>query len=632
MKIGFISPFQGLTELVKSISTDMGVRVDVFEAVFEAGAKIVKRLEEEKYDILISRGATYYSISKMAKIPVINCGVTSFDILYALYEASKISKNVGLIIYEPIPLNYELISEILQIKLTYLTSYKNTEELQKMVEDTIKNGVDVIVGGILTIQFAKELGRPGVLLRTSEETIRQAIKNAVEIINLTRKQQLEAERLKQLVNFSYDGIILTDSQGVVTVFNPAAEEILGIKANDILNNRAEEFIPTTGLIEVAKTGEVQLGRLQKVKNTTIITNRIPIKVRDEVLGVVATFQDIGKIQDWEMKIRSELSQKGLVAKYTFNNYVGSSETVKKMLLKAQRFTKSDSTVLITGESGTGKEILAQSIHNASNRKDYPFVAVNCTAIPEHLLESELFGYEEGAFTGARKGGKVGLFELAHRGTIFLDELGSISKNLQSNLLRVLQEREVWRLGSNKVVQIDVRVIAATNSDLQEAVERGEFRSDLFYRLNVLNLQTVPLRERKEDIIELLHYFIKSQGGKPILLNKETENLLKEYFWPGNVRELQNFAERLLLLKDEIPMAEVFHEMIDRNAKYNSRAWHKEEQDTLRIKKGTLRDMEKTIIRQMYRDYQENATLLAERLRISRTTLWKKLKENEETNN
>lgn len=627
MKIGFISPYQGLTQLVNSISAEMGVRVDVFEAVFEAGVEILNKLEEEKYDIAISRGATYWSISKKARIPVINCGVTSFDILYALYEASKISKNVGLIIYEPISLNYELISEIFNINLTYLTSYKDTDELRKMVEHAAKKGAGVIIGGILTIQYAKDLGRPGVLLRTSEETIRQAIRNAVEIINLTRKQQLEAERLKQLVNFSYDGIILTDSNGIVTVFNPAAEEILGVKAEDILNNRADEFIPTTGLIEVAGTGEVQLGRLQKVKNTTIITNRIPIKVKDEVLGVVATFQDVGKIQDWEMKIRSELSQKGLVAKYTFKNYIGSSDAVKKMLLKAQRFTKSDSTVLISGESGTGKEILAQSIHNASPRKDYPFVAVNCTAIPEHLLESELFGYEEGAFTGAKKGGKMGLFELAHRGTIFLDEIGSISKNLQSNLLRVLQEREVWRLGSNKVVQIDVRVIAATNSDMQEAVERGEFRSDLFYRLNVLNLQTVPLRERKEDIIELLDYFIKSYGGKKILLDQETENLLMTYYWPGNVRELQNFGERLILLKDEVPMAEVLQEMVYRKRGQGEGIWNKDEKDKITIKKGTLKEMEKTIIRNLYQQYNGNCTLLAERLNISRTTLWKKLKEH-----
>lgn len=627
MKIGFISPYQGLTQLVKSISTDMGVHVDVFEAVFEGGVEILTRLEEEKYDIAISRGATYWSISKKAKIPVINCGVTSFDILYALYEARKISKNIALIIYEPIPLNYELISEIFGISLIYLTSYKDTEELRKMVEKAAGGGAEVIIGGILTIQYAQDIGKMGVLLRTSEETIRQAIRNAVEIINHTRKQQLEAERLKQLVNFSYDGIVLTDSKGIVTVFNPAAEEIMGIKAEEILNNRADEYIPTTGLIEVFNTGEAQLGRLQKYKNTTIITNRIPIKVKDEVLGVVATFQDIGKIQDWEMKIRSELSQKGLVAKYTFHSYIGSSSKVKKMLLKARQYTQSDSTVLISGESGTGKEILAQSIHNASPRKDYPFVAVNCTAIPEHLLESELFGYEEGAFTGAKKGGKIGLFELAHRGTIFLDEIGSISKNLQSNLLRVLQEREVWRLGSNRVVQIDVRVIAATNSNLQEAVERGEFRSDLYYRLNVLNLKTIPLRERKEDIIELFNYFIKYYGGKQICINQETETLLTQYYWPGNVRELQNFVERLILLKDQMPITEVLDELVSRKRDESANIWSRDEKDRITIRKGTLREMENTIIKHLYKEYNENSTLLAEKLNISRTTLWKKLKED-----
>nr|MDA8227901.1 sigma 54-interacting transcriptional regulator [Desulfitobacterium hafniense] len=506
MKIAFISPYQELTALVKDVSIQMDIKVDVYSAAFEAAVDTVRQLENEKYDIVISRGATYRAISKSSKIPVINCDVTSFDILYAVNEASKFSKNIALIIYEPVAFNIKLISEIFHINLLYMTSYEDSDELNKMVEKAIAQGAEVIIGGILTKQYAEELGRRGILLQTSAETVRQVISNAVGIYNLSREKMLEAERLNHIINFSYDGIIVTDLKGIVKVFNPAAEEIMGIQASDILNNRADKFIPTTGLIEVASSGEPQLGTLQKLKNTTIITNRVPIKIQDEVLGTVATFQDISKIQDWEMKIRSEIYKKGLVAKYTFDNYIGSNEGVKKLIAKAKKYSETDSTILITGESGTGKEILAQSIHNASKRKDYPFVAVNCSAIPEHLLESELFGYEEGAFTGAKKGGKIGFFELAHKGTIFLDEIGSISKSLQANLLRVLQEKEVWRIGSNKVVQIDVRVIAATNSDLLEASEKGEFRSDLYYRLNVLNLQTLPLRERREDIIELFNYF------------------------------------------------------------------------------------------------------------------------------
>lgn len=628
MKIAFISPYKELTALVEDVSKQMQVKIEVFAAAFEAAIVPARELEQEKYDILISRGATYRAISKGVKIPVINCAVTSFDILYAVNEASKFSENIALIIYEPVVFNIKLISEIFRINLIYMTSYEDSNELKKMVEKAIAQGAEVIIGGILTIQYAEELGKHGVLLQTSAETVRQVISNAVEVFNLSREKMLEAERLSHIINFSYDGIIVTDLKGIVEVFNPAAEEIMGIRASEILNQRADQFIPSTRLLEVALNGEPQLGTLQKVKNNTIITNRVPIKVQGEVLGTVATFQDISKIQDWEMKIRSEIYKKGLVAKYTFENYIGSNEDVKKLIAKAKNYTETDSTLLITGESGTGKEILAQSIHNASRRRDYPFVAVNCSAISENLLESELFGYEEGAFTGAKKGGKIGLFELAHKGTIFLDEIGSISKSLQANLLRVLQEREVWRIGSNRVVQIDVRVIAATNSDLLEASEKGEFRSDLYYRLNVLNLQTIPLRERREDIVELFDYFWQSYRADTLKIEPEIKNLLKHYNWPGNVRELQNFVERYFLLKDESSLEDVLGEFKSKNKKDQNRLKVENglEQDTIIVKKGSLKEMEDDIIHTLYKESKDNASLLAQKLNISRTTLWKRLKD------
>ncbi|MDK2918215.1 MAG: hypothetical protein PWQ37_948 [Candidatus Petromonas sp.] len=623
MKIAFIAPYDELSKLVQKISKEMKVKVDVFSGKFQSGVEIARKLESEKYEILISRGATYSNISKVVNIPVINCDMSSFDILYAVHEAVKFSKKVGLIIHEKIPFNDNFLSEVFDIELLYMTEYRSSFEVEEMVEEAIAKGSEVIIGGITTKEYAEKLGVKGILLKTSPETVRQVINNAVEIITLSRKQMLQAERLNQILNFSYEGIIVTDPNGIVTFFNPAAEKIMGIKAKDIIGNRADKFIPTTGLINVVKTGEPELGAIQKVKNNTIITNRIPIKVKESIQGAVATFQDISKIQDYEIKIRSEIYKKGLVAKYTFDNYIGDSKQVKTLLSKAKMYAKSDSTVLISGESGTGKEILAQGIHNASRRKDYPFVAVNCSAIPEHLLESELFGYDEGAFTGAKKGGKMGLFELAHKGTIFLDEIGSMPMNLQSSLLRVLQEREVWRVGSNKVIHVDVRIIAATNNDLFEAVERGDFRRDLYYRLNVLKLNTVPLRDRKEDIEELFDYFINIFCKKPIKISDKIKSKLKNYYWPGNVRELENFVERISLLHEHIPIEEIYRDFIGGSKKENVN--NIEDSDLLIIRKGTLREMEQEIISRLYQEYGENATLLSEKLNISRTTLWKKLK-------
>lgn len=622
MKIAFIAPYEDLAQLVNRVSNEMEINVDIFKGVFKDAAGIAQELEKQNYDVVISRGATYYSISGVVNIPVINCDITSFDILYVLHEATRFSKKIGLIIHEESPLNSELISDIFGIDLLYMTAYKNMQEMEKMVEEAVRRGSEVIIGGISTKEYAEKIGAKGILLKTSPETIRQVLKNAVEIITLTRKQILQAERLNQILNFSYEGIIVTDSNGTVTFFNPAAENIMGIKANDIVGNRADKYIPTTGLIEVVKTGEAQLGQVQKVRNATIIANRIPIKVKESIQGAVATFQDISKIQDYEIKIRSEIYKKGLVAKYTFENYVGKSKQVNTLLSKAQMYAKSDSTVLISGESGTGKEILAQSIHNMSMRKDYPFVAVNCSSIPEHLLESELFGYEEGAFTGAKKGGKMGLFELAHKGTIFLDEVGSMPINLQSSLLRVLQEREVWRVGSSKVIQIDVRVIAATNNNLFKAVEQGNFRRDLYYRLNVLKLETIPLRKRKDDIQELLNYYISIFCNQSIKINDGIKHELKNYYWPGNVRELQNFVERIALLHQHLSLEEIYRDFVEESETEDQHS--DENTDTLIIRKRTLKEMEEEIISKLYKEYDENATLVSDKLRISRTTLYKKL--------
>ncbi|MFT9493734.1 sigma 54-interacting transcriptional regulator [Anaerosolibacter sp.] len=628
MKMAFVAPYNELVRLVQDISKRMGVSLDVFEGAFESGVQIGIELERKGYDIIISRGATSSLIANKVNIPVVNCGVTSFDILYAVQEASNLSSKIGLILHEPVSFDSKWIAKLFNIELLYMTSYKDSTEVIKMVEEAIKQDVEVIIGGILTKRHVESLGKTGVILKTAPETVSQAIKNAMEIIQLSRQQMIEAERVKQIVHFAHEGIIVTDSQGCVTVFNPAAEKIMGIKEENIIGSRADQFIPTTGLIEVLDTGERQIGEIQKHRSSTIITNRIPIIIKDKVQGVVATFQDISYIQDIEMKIRSEIYQKGLVAKYTLDHYIGQSEYVKKLIAKAKKYAASDSTILIHGESGTGKEILAQGIHNVSDRKRGPFVAVNCSAIPEHLLESELFGYDEGAFTGAKKGGKMGLFELAHKGTIFLDEIGSISKNLQASLLRVLQEKEVWRVGSNRVVQIDVRVIAATNNDLFEAVEKDMFRKDLYYRLNILKLQTTPLRNRREDITELVRHFVASESFD---VTPNLVKMLTAYYWPGNVRELQNFTERLMLLKDDMTPEEIFNEFIDHPLDFEIKRGNNESKECLILKKATFKEMEREIILQMYKDNGENMTLLADKLGMSRTTIWKRLKECEKSN-
>ena len=397
MKIAFIAPYEELTDLVIEVSREIGIKVDAYTGSFETAAQIARRLEDQGYDILISRGATYQHIRESVKIPIIRCETTSFDILYALYDSLQYLKDkrkIGLIL----PLNHGLevnkISNILDIELIYMASYSHIEETKLMVNEAINKGAEVIIGGISTVQYTESLGKRGFLLKTSRETVVQAINTALEVYDLTRQQMMETERLNHILKFSYEGIIVADTNGIVTFFNPTAERIFNIDAEEIVGKRADEYIPTTKLLEVVETGQPQLSQIQTVNKNTIITNRIPIKVKDKVEGVVATFQEISKIQDYEKMYRSEIYKKGLVANYTFYDYIGENTKVKEMISTAKIYAISDSTVLITGESGTGKEILAQAIHNASSRSNNPFVAINCSAIPENLLESELFGMKK----------------------------------------------------------------------------------------------------------------------------------------------------------------------------------------------------------------------------------------------
>lgn len=279
-------------------------------------------------------------------------------------------------------------------------------------------------------------------------------------------------------------------------------------------------------------------------------------VAGRLVGAVSTFRDVTELQRYERLVRQKLHQKGLVARHSLAEITGSSPAVQRVLREARRYAPTDATVLILGESGTGKELLAQGIHLASRRRPGPFVALNCAAVPETLLESELFGYADGAFTGARRGGKQGLFELAHGGTIFLDEIGDMPLPLQSRLLRVLQEKEVMRVGAEGVIPVDVRVVAATNRDLEQAVAGGRFRADLFYRLDILRLEAPPLRERLEDLPELVSVLtagLSQKYGISRTFAPEAVAALARHRWPGNIRELENFLERLWLVAEGEPI-------------------------------------------------------------------------------
>jgi propionate catabolism operon transcriptional regulator len=429
---------------------------------------------------------------------------------------------------------------------------------------------------------------------------------------------------QSIVDLSQSAITGVDIEGRIIIYNQSAADFLGVPVKEAIGKLLSEVNPVQpGLLRVLAEKSVQRDQLRKVGQHTAVINRAPIYYENELIGAISTVRDITELQQYEEKIRRKINQLGLNAKWTLEQIIAKSQPMKRLIELAKKYATVDSTLLLQGESGTGKEMLAQGVHMASNRKDGPFVALNCAALPETLLESELFGYEEGAFTGARRGGKPGLFELAHHGTIFLDEMGELPLLLQARLLRVLQEREVMRVGSNKVIPVDVRIIAATNRDLIRQMNEGLFREDLYFRLAILVLTIPPLRDRLDDIPHLINAFLHDwkKTYYDQLTNEDTQKL-QAYSWPGNVRELRNLLERAIVLADAGEPFELF----------SSDVWVSTEKSIAPQTDGTIESIinkqeenEEDEIRRVLQEERGHMVRAADRLAMHRSTLWRKLK-------
>lgn len=344
-------------------------------------------------------------------------------------------------------------------------------------------------------------------------------------------------------------IIGVDKDNFICSCNEGAEKILNRKSINLIGNSACDILSCVPFGEVRETKQEIRSRLVTVNGEYVNLNITPVIKAENYMGAFAVLQRFKEEEQKQHELRRQLLNKGHKAKYTFDDILGESGAIKKIKEIAKKMAKTNSAVLITGESGTGKELFAHAVHNYSDRKDYPFVAVNCAAIPENLLESELFGYEEGAFTGAKRGGKIGLFEFAHMGTLFLDEIEGMSPALQIKLLRVIQEKEIMKIGGDKVINIDVRIIAATNEELRKLVKENKFRKDLYYRINTLPIMIPPLREREDDVYLLLERF-KTEIGADFKFTPKAKEVFKMYNWEGNIRELKNYVEFFNFMGEE----------------------------------------------------------------------------------
>ncbi|GAA0706838.1 sigma 54-interacting transcriptional regulator [Paraclostridium ghonii] len=398
-----------------------------------------------------------------------------------------------------------------------------------------------------------------------EDLVKKFMDKIVPMSYITEKLLITQTKLENQFDFLLyaidDGIIGVGNDGIVQFYSHVAREMLSINENEMIGKHIGDYIKTLDFDQIINKEVSYFQKLIKVNNIDINVEvkYTHISVFNGFIIKVSKFHQTEKKQ---AKLRAQLMSSGNISKYNFDDIIGCSESIKSTKKIAYKMSQSDSSILIIGESGTGKELFAQSIHSASRRSQGPFVAVNCSTFQEGLLQSELFGYEEGAFTGARKGGKIGLFELANKGTIFLDEIGEMDLNSQATLLRVIQEKQIRRVGSDKVIDVDIRIIAATNRDLKKLICENKFRKDLFYRLNVLPLKISPLRDRKEDIFLVFESFKKNLDVN-FDLSDDVIKIFKSYKWEGNIRELRNLAEYCSYLdKDTIDVLDLPEYMLE----------------------------------------------------------------------
>ncbi|MFG6120976.1 sigma 54-interacting transcriptional regulator [Thalassobacillus sp. B23F22_16] len=458
------------------------------------------------------------------------------------------------------------------------------------------------------------------------------------------QREHSAEILNEILESAYEGVAVVDEHGIVREFNDAYSRFTGISPEDAIGRHVEEVIDNTKLPDTLKTGMPERGVIQYIQGQAMIVHRIPIWKNDKVVGAIGIliFEGVTEVYRIYERLQENNRQIQLPPRspqsipannqehstMTLDQIIGDSESTSNRKRLSRKVAKTDATVLITGESGTGKEMYARGIHHLSAFSFGPFISVNCGAIPEHLFESELFGYEEGAFTGARKGGKPGKFELAENGTIFLDEIGEMPLMMQAKLLRVLQEKRVDRVGGAHEYEINARIIAATNRNLEKMVEAGDFREDLYYRLNIIEIPIPPLRERIEDIPKLVSYYINSLCKKYQQPNKvmtsEAMALFMKYPWPGNIRELINTLEKLVVLVDDSTIG-VHHLPANIIGREKTKDSSDDSITSIHQAKTIGDEKERDLIRDALRNTGGNKSKAAKLLGIHRTTLYQKMK-------
>ena len=602
------------------------------ETLMYEGVGLPATLEDA--DVLISSGYNAKLLKKITSKPIINIEPSLYDILSAYSKAKGF--DLSPVVVFPLKHYTEMLerrSNSLSVSII-ADYYDDVAQLDSMIAGYKSAGYKCVIGSGLVCDEAERIGMHGIFVYPSE-SLRSYIQLAYDTAMALREKTIENKFMSLAIDNTHSGMLFTDELGKILICNHVAHSLFGSSVEQPIVGQNILDIIQEAKLNILYTDSVPIKRLLvEIGGNRFIISGYPIFLHRAVSNVMLTIDSIESIQNKEHYIRKKLNSKGFIATYSFADMVSRNSEFNTMVLTAKKFALHNDNILITGSTGSGKEVLAQSIHNHSPRAENAFVAVNCSAITETLLESELFGYDEGAFTGAKKGGKPGYFELAHGGSIFLDEIGELSIPMQTKLLRAIQEKQIMHVGGNKVITFDARVIAATNRNLWQMVCDKQFREDLYYRLAVLEINMPALNERKEDILPLFMSFITKQDPDLALsfdaMQPVIENLLNTYTWPGNTRELESFAKMISVTVSsgdppEVQLDTLTRELNRRNIRIGNVPI---ESVPKVVKESTPTEIfsESERIKRALEEAGGNCTKAAEYLGISRTTLWRKRKE------
>ncbi len=600
-------------EKAQKVVRSMQANCRVLFASLEDLPRVAKSQVEQGARVLIAFGMFAKIVRQSVDVPVIMVDLRPEDVLDGIQQAAELGKRVAIVGFRKVLRDVFRIRRLLSVELVDIPTV-----MPEKMPDVLKilRPDDVLVAGYYQLQVAKPLGIRTVLVKPRDEEIAKAISMARSYLE---QKQDAAEENAPLLESSVYASLTVDCAGNIVMMNRLAAEYLGVSQLTAVSFSMEEVCPQfTRITDVITKRQAYLNQIARIEDKIFLYHAEPMFRGQELEGVMVIFQDVNTVLGAEASIRRKLTEKANRAQYTLDSIHGHSPCMTQVLKLALKYSKADETVLILGETGVGKELFAQGIHRASGRKDGPFVAVNCASLPETILESELFGYVKGAFTGADRDGKRGLFENAHTGTIFLDEIGEISLALQGKLLRVLQEHSIRRVRGEKPIPVDIRVIAATNRDLVAMVREGTFRSDLYFRLNVLELQIPPLRQRRQDIVLLAEEFLEEaslRDSRDYRFSPEAKAAMLRYRWPGNIRELQNLVRRVTVISDS---AKIGEDLVEAYIRENIGLCPTEEQE-----KGPFYTLEEAMALA-----GNNKKRAAEILGVSRTTLYRMLERKE----